>query len=79
MSLPFSPEGKEPHVKDWLIIALLAVAAGLVFNAVFPRYEWNVRADGGSVVVFDRWQGRFQRADFQEDGTLSGWPVYIPF
>ena len=66
-------------MKDWLIIALLAVAAGLVFHAAFPRYEWNVPGDGRSVVVFDRWQGRFQRADFQEDGTLKGWPVYVPF
>ena len=67
-------------MKDWLIIALLAVAAaGLVFNAVFPRYEWSVQAEGASVVVFDRWKGRFQRADFQKDGTLTGWPVYVPF
>lgn len=66
-------------MKDWLIIALLAVAAGLVFNTVFPRYEWTVQADGTTVVVFDRWQGRFQRADFQDDGTLKGWPVYVPF
>ena len=66
-------------MKDWLIIALLAVAAGLVFHAVFPRYEWTVQADGTSVVVFDRWQGRFRRADFQNDGTLKGWPVYVSF
>lgn len=66
-------------MKDWVIIALLAVAAGLVFNAIFPRYEWSVEANGDSVVVFDKWQGRFQRADFQDDGTLRGWPVYVPF
>ena len=66
-------------MKDGLIIALLAVSFGLVFYAVFPRYEWNVQGDGASVVVFDRWKGRFQRADFQEDGTLKGWPVYVPF
>ena len=78
-SLALPPAGKEPQVKDWLIIALLAVAAGLVFNAIFPRYEWNVQRDGASVVVFDRWQGRFQRADFEPDGTLRGWPVYVPF
>ena len=66
-------------MKDWLIIPLLAVAAGLVFNAVFPRYEWTVPADGTSVVVFDRWKGRFQRADYQNDGTLKPWPVFVPF
>lgn len=67
-------------VKDWwLIVALLAVTAGLVFNALFPRYEWSVQADGDTIVVFDRWQGRFQRADYQEDGTLQARPVYLPF
>ena len=67
-------------MKDWwLIVALLAVTAGLVFNALFPRYEWSVQADGDTIVVFDRWQGRFQRADYQEDGTLQARPVYLPF
>ena len=56
---PRAPPGRKEHqVKDWLIIALLAVAAGLVFSAVFPRYEWSVQGDGASVVVFDRWQGQ---------------------
>lgn len=66
-------------VKDWLIIALLAIAAALVFHALVPRYEWQVESDGATVVVYDRWQGRFQRADFQDDGTLRSWPVYVPF
>ncbi len=58
---------------------MLAVAAALVFHALFPRYEWQVEGGGLSVVVYDRWQGRFQRADFQSDGSLKAWPVYTPF
>ncbi len=66
-------------MKDSLIIALLALTAALVFFALFPRYEWNVEQQGTSMVVFDRWQGRFQRAAFQEDGTLRSWDVFTPF
>ena len=66
-------------MKDPLIIALLALTAALVFFALFPRYDWNVEQQGTSVIVFDRWQGRFQRAAFQEDGTLQVWDVFAPF
>ncbi len=66
-------------MKDSLIIALLALTAALVFFALFPRYEWNVEQQGTSLIVFDRWQGRFQRAAFQEDGTLRSWDVFTPF
>jgi len=66
-------------MKDWLIIALLTLAAALVLHALFPRYEWQVESGGRSVVVFDRWEGRFQRADFDDGGGLKAWPVYVPF
>ena len=66
-------------MKDPLIIALLALTAALVFFGLFPRYEWEVEQQGSSVVVFDRWQGRFQRVAFLEDGTLKAWGVYVPF
>ncbi len=66
-------------MKDSLIIALLALTAALVFFALFPRYDWNVEQQGTSMIVFDRWQGRFQRAAFQEDGTLRSWDVFTPF
>lgn len=66
-------------MKDWLIIALLVLSAALVFHAVFPRYEWHVEPGGGAVVVYDRWQGRFQRAVFQDDGALTPSQVFVPF
>ena len=66
-------------MKDWLIIALLAVAAGLVFNAVFPRYEWTVPADGTSVVRVRSVEGSVPAGGLQNDGTLKPWPVFVPF
>ena len=69
-------------MKDRLLVAaLLLLATGLVFNAIFPRYEWTVRADGATVavIVYDRWLNRYQEADFQEDGTLTGRSTWFPF
>ena len=65
-------------MKDWLIIALLALAAALIIHAVFPRYDWTVQTND-TVVVYDRWEGRFQRAVFDDDGTLNLSDVYQPF
>ena len=65
-------------MKDWLIIALLALAAALVFHAVFPRYDWSTQTND-TVVVYDRWQGRFQRAAFNNDGSLNLSDVFQPF
>ena len=64
---------------DWLIIALLALAAALTFHSLFPRYEWHAEGPGSSIVVHDRWKGRFQRAAFDKDGAVQSWQVYVPF
>ncbi len=66
-------------MKDWVVIAMLALAAALVFHALFPRFDWSVQRDGTTVVVYDRWQGRFQRVVFLEDGTLRASAVWTPF
>lgn len=73
------PTGKEGAVRDWVVIAMLALAAALVFHALFPRFDWSVHGDGATVVVYDRWQGRFQRVVFQDDGTLRTSAVWTPF
>lgn len=66
-------------MKDWAVMALIALAAALVFHALFPRFDWSVQRDGAVVVVYDRWQGRFQRVVFQDDGTLRTSEVWTPF
>jgi hypothetical protein len=68
--------------KDVLIVALLVVIAiGLLSHAFFPRYDWRTvqKDDGISIIVYDRWSGRFQRAVFDDKGSLNVMGVYSPF
>ncbi len=62
----------------YLVGALIAL--GLILHAVFPRYEWQVVGDGGHViVVYDRWTGQYQRAEYQQDGEVRADSVFRPF
>jgi len=68
--------------KDVVIIALLAVlGAGVLAHAFFPRYEWRTieHKDGITVVIYDRWAGRFQQAVYDDAGHLNVRPVFSPF
>jgi len=70
--------------KDIVVIGLLvAIAAGLLAHAFFPRYEWRTIQDGSgatiSIVVYDRWAGRFQRAVYDDKGNLNAMGVFTPF
>jgi hypothetical protein len=65
-----------------LVIGLLiALAAGLLAHAFFPRYDWRTVEQNGStsLIVYDRWGGRFQRAVYKDDGSLNVMSVYTPF
>jgi hypothetical protein len=56
------------------------LAGALVSHALIPRYEFSTMgASGGSVVVFDRWTGQFQRVDYLPDGQPRATPVIDPF
>lgn len=62
----------------YLVGVLLAL--GLILHAVFPRYEWQVVGDRGDViVVYDRWSGQYQRAEYQPDGEVRANNVFVPF
>jgi hypothetical protein len=68
--------------RDSLTYALLAVIGmALLAHAFFPRYEWRTIDQTGSVsvVVFDRWTGRFQRAVYDDKGGLNVMSVFTPF
>ena len=62
--------------------ALLAVMIAAVFSrAYLPRYEWRELHDPGSIsiIVYDKWTGRIQRAVYDDKGNLNVMRVYVPF
>jgi len=68
--------------KDAWWWALLGVIALAIFaHAFLPRYEWRTIQENGSVsiVVYDRWTGRLQRAVYDDKGELNVMRVYAPF
>jgi hypothetical protein len=67
--------------KDLSKYALVAVFALGVFAYIFyPRYDWRPIESGNavSIVIYDRWTGRFQRAVYGDDGGLNIMGVYSP-
>jgi hypothetical protein len=59
---------------------------GVIFLAVFahvylPRYEWREIRDpnGVSILVYDKWTGRIQRAVYDDKGGFNVMGVYTPF
>jgi hypothetical protein len=67
---------------EWWKVALVAVlAVAVLLHAFFPRHEWRSSNQGGSVsvVVYDRWTGRFQRAVYDDKGNLNVMGAYSPF
>ena len=68
--------------KDAWWWALLGVIVAAIFaHAYLPRYEWReVRETNSlSVVVYDKWTGRIQRAVYDDKGELNVMRVYTPF
>ena len=68
--------------KDAWWWALLGVIVAAIFaHAYLPRYEWReVRETNSlSVVVYDKWTGRIQRAVYDDKGELKAMRVYTPF
>lgn len=62
--------------------ALFGVIVLAVFiHAMLPRYEWKTAGDEKSlsVVVYDRWTGRIQRAVYDNNGALNVMGAYMPF
>jgi hypothetical protein len=65
----------------WWWAALAVVALGIFAHAYLPRYDWReVREPNSiSVVVYDKWTGRMQRAVYDDKGGLNVMTVYTPF
>jgi len=62
--------------------AALAVIVLVAFAYILlPRYEWKALNDANSVsvIVYDKWTGRLQRAVYANDGGLNVMGPYDPF
>jgi hypothetical protein len=68
--------------KDAWWWAFLGVLVAAIFaHALLPRYDWKEVRDPNSVsvLVYDKWTGRMQRAIYDDKGQLSVLNVYVPF
>jgi hypothetical protein len=68
--------------KEALGFALLGVIlAGILAHAFLPRYDWRAEREpnGVSILVYDKWTGRMQRAVYDDKGSLNLMGVYTPF
>jgi hypothetical protein len=67
--------------REMLIVGLLgAVVLALLAHLFVPRYEWRVVQGTGSVSVmtYDKWTGSFQRAVYDDRGSLNVMGPYLP-
>jgi hypothetical protein len=71
------PQAVRPYIvftitrRDWWL-AIAALAAALVIQAIWPRYEWHASRPDGVYVVFDRWAGRAYRLPYS---TAPWWQI----
>ena len=65
----------------WWWALLAVIVAGIFAHAYLPRYEWREVRDTNSlsIVVYDKWTGRMQRAVYNDNGNLNVMGVYTPF
>ena len=64
----------------WKYALIIAITVALLAHVFFPRYEWRSTGDSTlTIVIHDRWTGRFQRAIFDDKGALSVTTVFTPF
>ena len=63
-----------------VFVSALLLAGALIVQSVFPRYEFRIIGeDGRAMVIYDRWGGQFQRANYDAQGEPSLTRVINPF
>jgi hypothetical protein len=77
-------EAPAVHSRDiptpvWVAVAMLLLAIAVVLHGILPRYEFRVVENGRAIIVYDRWSGRFQRANYDENGNPTLTSVVQPF
>jgi hypothetical protein len=67
-----------PWLNPWVVVAAAIFGTLLVLagHTMLPRYDWRPVGDGHAIVVYDRWSGRLQRAEWDADGKLRLSDVY---
>lgn len=65
-------------MNPWIVAAAAIAGTCIVLagHSLLPRYDWHVVADGHAIVVFDKWSGRFQRAEWDSEGKPHLSDVY---
>jgi hypothetical protein len=63
----------------WALVG--AVLLAIFAHSFLPRYDWREVKDQNSlsIVVYDKWTGRMQRAVYSDKGDLNVMGVYTPF
>jgi hypothetical protein len=82
--MPGASEAPAVHSRDiptavWIAVAMLLLAIAVVLHGILPRYEFRVVENGRAIIVYDRWSGRFQRANYDENGNPTLTSVVQPF
>jgi hypothetical protein len=69
----------EKDLSKYILLVVIAVA--VVLHAFVPRYDWRMVEGTSSVtiVVYDKWTGRFQRGVYDDNGSLNVMGVFTPF
>lgn len=60
-------------------VAFAVAIAAFVWFTMFPRFEIFVVNEGKSILIHDRWGGRIQRADYDEQGDPTLKRMLTPF
>ena len=74
-------EGRMTQRDAWFWALLGVILAGVFAHTYLPRYEWREMRDPNavSIIVYDKWTGRIQRAVYDDKGGLNVMGVYTPF
>jgi hypothetical protein len=63
----------------WALLGVIVLV--MVIQKFLPRYEWRTvpQTSSISIIIYDRWTGRMQRAVYDDKGGLNVMGVYTPF
>jgi hypothetical protein len=64
----------------WIFLSAVVLAAAMAAGALFPRYDYRlIGEDGHAMMIYDRWTGQFQRAEYSATGEPALKGVLRPF